>query len=254
MDIREILRRVRTGQSDNAIHKDMGVNRRTVAKYRHWAEEEGLLEGDLPDLGSLHQRLEKTMPEGPPPQNISTVEPYRELVIKLRKQKVEIAAIHQRLQERGFRGSYMAVYRFVRRMEPQTPEATVRVERPPGEEVQVDFGYAGKMLDEAGNLRKSWCFVMTLCWSRHQYVEFVFDQKVATWLSCHRHAFEFCGGVPQKVVIDNLKTAILKAVIDDPQVHIVIVSVLNTTDFSLIPIVRVHHATRVRSKREASIT
>lgn len=43
------------------------------------------------------------------------------------------------------------------------------------------------------------------------YVEFVFDQKIPTWLLCHQHAFEFFGGVPQRVVLDNLKSAIVKA-------------------------------------------
>jgi transposase len=76
------------------------------------------------------------------------------------------------------------------------------------------------MIDpQTGKLRKSWAFVMTLAWSRHQYVEFVWDQKVATFLRCHRNAFEFMGGVPERVRIDNLKTAILKAVFDDPQVQ-----------------------------------
>ena len=118
------------------------------------------------------------MPERLPPQNISSVEPYRKLVEKLVDQGVEIAAIRQRLEERGFDGSYAAVYRFVRRIKPLRGEATVRVERAPGNEGQVDFGYAGKMIDpETGKLRRTWAFVMTLAWSRHQYVEFVFDQR-----------------------------------------------------------------------------
>jgi hypothetical protein len=108
----------------------------------------------------------------------------------------------------------------VRRLEPGLSEATVRVERGPGEEAQVDFGYAGKMVDPAtGSLRRAWGFVMTLAYSRHQYVEFVFDQQVGTWLECHRHAFEFFGGVPRRLVIDNLKAAILRACWDDPQVQ-----------------------------------
>ena len=44
-----------------------------------------------------------------------------------------------------------------------------------------------------GEPRRTWCFVMTLCFSRHQYVEFVWDQTVATWLGCHRRAFEWFG-------------------------------------------------------------
>lgn len=60
---------------------------------------------------------------------------------------------------------------------------------------------------------------MTLSWSRHQYVEFVFDQKLETWLLLHRHAFEWFGGVPERIIIDNLKAAIVKACFDDPVVQ-----------------------------------
>jgi hypothetical protein len=58
---------------------------------------------------------------------------------------------------------------------------------------------------------------MTLCFSRHQCAEFVFDQKVATWLRCHRHAFEHFNGVPEKVIIDNLKSGISRACFHDPE-------------------------------------
>jgi len=220
MNIQEIIRRLRAGQSNRAIHDDLGVHRNTVKKYRQWAEEHNLLEGELPDLEILQQLLDETLPQASPPKNESSVEPYRELVERLRAEGVEIKAIHERLQERGYTGHYQSVWRFVRRLEGPKTKATVRVERPPGDEAQVDFGYAGKMIDPATNeLRRSWAFVMTLSYSRHQYVEFVFDQKVGTWLECHRHAFEFFGGVPQRVVIDNLKAAILRACWDDPQVQ-----------------------------------
>ena len=94
------------------------------------------------------------------------------------------------------------------------------METKPGEEAQVDFGYGGLMIDPAtGKLRKAWAFVMTLAWSRHQYVEFVWDQKIATFLRCFRNAWDFFGGVTERVRTDNLKAAILKAVYDDPQVQ-----------------------------------
>jgi transposase len=220
MDIHEIIRRLRAGQSDRAIQADLGVHRLTVKRYRQWATEQNLLAGELPDLEKLQALLDSTLPQNAPPQNVSSVEPYREMVERLRQEGVEIKAIHERLQERGYAGHYQSVWRFVQRLEGAKLKATVRVERPPGNEAQVDFGYAGRMIDPAtGQLRRSWGFVMTLAYSRHQYVEFVFDQKVGTWLECHRHAFEFFGGVPQRVVIDNLKAAILRACWDDPQVQ-----------------------------------
>ena len=220
MDVRELLLRIRAGASNRQIAQNLRVDRRTVGRYRKWAEEQGLLEGPLPPLGDLLILQEQTLPGRRPPQNTSSVEPYRELVTKLVKQNVEIAAIWCRLQEQEYTGSYSAVRRFVRQIKPRKPKATVRVERKPGEEAQVDFGYAGRMIDPVtGDLRRTWAFVMTQSWSRHQYVEFVFDQKVATWLRLHRNAFAWFDGIPLRVVIDNLKAAIVKAAWDDPEVQ-----------------------------------
>ena len=50
----------------------------------------------------------------------------------------------------------------------------------------------------------------TLSYSRHQYAELVFDQKVPTWLALHRRAFASFGGVPKRVVPDNLKAAVIR--------------------------------------------
>ena len=48
MDIREILRQLRQGQSNRAVERATGVHRKTVARYRAWAKKQSLLEGDLP--------------------------------------------------------------------------------------------------------------------------------------------------------------------------------------------------------------
>lgn len=220
MDIREILTQLQAGVSERQISRDLNLARQTVKRYRTWAEAEGLLTGVLPLVEELQAQLEQAMPSKVPPQNTSSVQPFAAVVQKLVAQEIEVAAIYQRLKERGFTGTYAAVYRFVRKLKPKQPKTTVRVERKPGEEGQVDFGYAGYLLDpETGQRRRAWVFVMTLSWSRHQYVEFVWDQKVETWLTCHRHAFEFFGGVPERVVPDNLKAAIVKACFEEPQVQ-----------------------------------
>jgi len=221
MDIRELLNQIRAQSSDRQVARDTGHHRSTVKRYREWAQAQGLLEGEMPPLEELQQRVTTSLPERTPPQNQSSVEAYREQIEKWVKANVEVAAIRQRLGEKGYTDSYAAVWRFVRRLkENDYSDMTVRAETKPGEEAQVDFGYAGTMIDpQTGKLRKTWAFVMTLSWSRHQYVEFVWDQKIATFLRCHRNAFEFLGGIPERVRIDNLKAAILKAVFDDPQVQ-----------------------------------
>lgn len=221
MDIREMLRLMQLGQSNRQIAAVLQINRKTVDKYYALAREKGLLEGELPALEDLERQLKTALPQQKPPQTVSSVEPYRDTVVRLRQQGVEIAAIRQRLRERfDYQGSYASVWRFVSKLEDKQPEATVRVEVNPGEEGQVDFGSAGRMIDpQTGKPRKAWVFVMTLSWSRHQYVEFVFDQKVETWLWLHRNALTFFGGVPERLVIDNLKAAIVRACWHDPQVQ-----------------------------------
>jgi transposase len=118
-------------------------------------------------------------------------------VQRLLSQKVEMVAIFQRLQDdHGFTGSYSAVRRYVHQLRPATPEAVVRVHSAPGEEMQVDFGSVGKLVDPAnGQLRSAYAFVATLCFSRHQYAELVFDQKVATWIALHRRALSLAPGM-----------------------------------------------------------
>ena len=182
VDIRTLLIHLRTRASDRDLNRSTGLARRTLARYRHWAQQHHLLEGDLPPVDEIQLLLEQTLPVPLPPQNHSSVEPFREIVVRLRRENVEIKALHARLKERGYRGSYASVRRFVATLEPHTPDACVRVETAPAEEAQIDFGEVGRLHDPlTGTNRKVYAFVMTLSWSRHQYVEFVFDQKLPTW-------------------------------------------------------------------------
>ncbi len=129
-----------------------------------------------------------------------------------------MTAMYQRLRDNhGYTGSYSAIRRYVHRVNPHTPEAIVRVHTAPGEELQVDFGSVGLLYDPVqGCRRPAYVFVATLCYSRHQYAELVFDQKTPTWIALHRHAFESFGGVPKRVVPDNLKPAVVHALVHDP--------------------------------------
>jgi len=145
-----------------------------------------------------------------------------DVVTLLLKDEVEMATIYRRLvKNHGYRGSYASVKRFVRRIKPLKPVGCIRIETAPGREAQVDFGSAGKLRDpKTGKMRQAYFFIMKLSWSRHMYGELVFDQKMGTWIRCHRNAFESFGGVPEEVVIDNLKAAVIKASLEDQTLSI----------------------------------
>jgi len=216
-EIRELIYRLRQGQGVRELAREQRLSRNTVRKYRDLAAEHGFLDGGraLPDGEALGRVL------GPPPaprHMRSTLEPFVEVVETLLAGNVEMMAIWQRLrQDHGYTGSYSSVRRYVARAHSKAPEAVCRIETKPGEEAQVDFGSAGPQWDgDSGRRRRAWAFVMTLSWSRHQYVEFVFDQKIETWLSCHERAFRWFGGVPTRVVLDNLKAGVIRPDLHDP--------------------------------------
>ena len=221
LDIREMVRRIQAGDGDRRIARDMQVSRKTVTKYRTWATQVGFHDGALPDPETLQARLAETLPVVSPPTVASSVVDFRDPIVAWRREGVECRAIHGLLRERHqFAGSYSAVYRFVRSLEPRTPDACVRIETAPGDVGQVDFGYAGRIRDSRDSVEKrAWVFVMTLGYSRHLYAELVFDQSVTTWLRCHRHAFEWFQGVPTRLIIDNAKCAVVKAIFHDPVIQ-----------------------------------
>jgi len=220
LDIREMVRRFRLGERDRRIARDLATSRNTVAKYRAWARKEGFLgPEDLPGPGVIEARLQETgSPDREKSGPTSLVEAHRAFVVEKREAGVEVTALLALLRERGFTGSYSAVLRFVQKLEDREPEKFLRIEVAPGEEAQVDFGYAGLLFDPlTQTLRRAWVFVMTLSFSRHQYSEIVFDQRVETFVALHVRAFEWFGGVPHRVVIDNLKAGITRAVLHDAE-------------------------------------
>jgi len=161
-------------------------------------------------------------PENLVPEHISKVEPYNEQVVEWVKQGAQATNIFNTLKRQNppFEGSYGSVLRFVQNIKDSIKEAFIVLDFEPGEATQVDFGSGPILYNPAtGKLQKTWFFVMILCSSRHMYVEFVWDQKVKTWLRCHKNAFAWFGGIPARIILDNFKAAILKACRYDPVVQ-----------------------------------
>jgi transposase len=219
-EIRQIIVRLRLGESDREVARAQAVGRKTVAAVRQRAQAQGWLDAAtaLPEDDALAQVLQPTRVRA---QNVSAVEPFRDDVLTWHAQSITATTIHRALvRKHQFGGSLSAIYRFLDRHAPSTPQATVMLEFEVAQCAQVDFGQ-GPLLPVHGERApvKTWIFVMTLAWSRHQYCEIVCDQKVHTWLACHRHAFEWFNGVPRTVMIDNPKCAITRACYFEPEVQ-----------------------------------
>lgn len=157
--------------------------------------------------------------EEPKRKKVSTIIlPYEDTVQVKVLQGLTAVRIHEDLvKETDFNGSYGTVKSFVRNIKKKMEPVYMHNVVLPGEEAQVDFGYAGRLYDSLGKLRKAWVFCYGFSFSKIDYYEVVFSQEVQTFLRCHVHAFRYFGGIPRIIKIDNLKSAVLKAHFYEPE-------------------------------------
>lgn len=215
---RHVLARMRLGDTDRQIARLGLMGRRKAAEVRGLAQSLGWLDPSvqLPDEATLAQQLHQPQPRA---QTVSQVQPFGAEVRQWHDQGIQGTTIYQALvRKHQFEGSYSAVRRYLQTLPPPSVDATTPLEFEPGEVGQVDFGKGPCITDVyTGEVIDTWIFCMVLAWSRHMYAELVRDQKVPTWLACHRRAFEWFGGVPRRLILDSLKSGITKACYFEPQ-------------------------------------
>ena len=166
----------------------------------------------------------------------SSAAPYRDAILEKLELGLTVQRVFQDLQEEyGYAHSYESVKRYVRKLARRRRAVGV-MHSLPGEEAQVDFFQGAPTLDATtGQWRRPWVFRMTLCHSRHGYEEAVWDQKVATFLRLHENAFRDLGGVVKVVRHDNLKAAVVRACLYDPDVNVVYEAFSKHWGFTALP-------------------
>ena len=202
----------RAGHSRREIARLTGVHRETVGKYVAQAAVENRppAPSGSRDLGSG---------AGPPGAKSACCEFHAQIVAKL-EAGLSAQRIHQDLvAEHGARMSYWSVRRYVAKLSGTTPLPFRRLETPPGEEAQVDFGTGAWVVTREGKRRRPWIFRMVLSHSRKAYSEAVWRQTTDNFITCLENAFHHFGGTVQRLVIDNLKAAVPQADWYDPDIH-----------------------------------
>ena len=157
------------------------------------------------------------------------VEPFREIIVAKLELGLTATRIHQDLvAEHGFRPKYHSVRRYVARLQRSSPLPYRRMETAPGEQAQIDFGTGAPVVIPDNQplpvgvktrRRKTHVFRMVLSHSRKAYSEVVYRQTTDNFIGCIENAFHYFGGVPQTLVIDNLKAAVTKADWFDPELN-----------------------------------
>lgn len=231
IDIVEILVHWYAGRSRNEVAASLGIDRKTIRKYLAPAEAAGFCPGGptvseqqwadrvrewFPSLADTRLR-QVTWP---------AIEVHHEYITGQLKAGVTVATVHQRLRdEHGLAVSYASLRRYVAANLPEeVRRSRVTVLNPypvePGAEAQIDYGRLGMWTDPATGKRHTvQAFAMVLCCSRHIFVRPVIKMDQRAWTECHVEAFVFFGGVPARLVPDNLKTGVDKPDLYDPKIN-----------------------------------
>ncbi len=149
----------------------------------------------------------------------SKLDPYKAQIRRwLAAHPYSAQQLFQRLREVGFDGGYTIVKSYVAEVRPRRVPAFLTLSFAPGECAQIDWGEYGTV-SVGETRRKLSFFVMVLCYSRLMYVAFTCTQTMEQFLACHQQAFDFFGSrLPAKLMVDNLKSAVLRRFIGEPPV------------------------------------
>jgi transposase len=219
--VQSILSLHTQGWSRRRIARELGIDRETVSRYVELDQRSAAvceLDGGvskpanapIPGPGSsalVEPTLAPIEPSGPGRR--SDCEPWREVIVAKRDAGLSARRIYQDLtSEHAAQVSYDSVRRFMRRLGWTRPLPFRRLECAPGQEAQVDFGKGAPIVSRDGKRRKTHVFRIVLSHSRKAYSESTYRQTTEDFLGALENAFEHFGGVPQTLIIDNLKAAV----------------------------------------------
>jgi transposase len=182
------------GRSVRSVARELGFSRNTVRKY----------------LGQPEPRRHEAGPRRRPVRDV--VAPRIEALIEEwssrtgGKQRVTGTRVLRELRAEGVEVGHTLVRAILAERRRAAAEVFVPLVHRPGDEAQVDF--FDVLVDVAGERRRAWLFLLRLMHGGRDFVWLYERQDQVSFLDGHVRAFEALGGVPRRVVYDNLKAAV----------------------------------------------
>lgn len=140
----------------------------------------------------------------------SILEPFIPRIESLLKDCPSLSGtqIYQKLCTYGYVGSPSTIRRFLSKARPKPQRSFLPLNFEPGEALQIDFGDCGYM--QQGNRKIRLCICAgVLCYSRLLYAQLIPSEKQEYTFAFLMNAFQFFGGVPRRIIVDNFKGAVL---------------------------------------------
>lgn len=181
------------GSKNAFIARQLGCHRNTVGNI---IAREGLIEKQTRIKGSVYAAVD---------------EKIKVYLNKDRKEKVSVLRMYEIFRdEYGIKSTYVNLCKYIQKYHPKSKEAFGVQITEPGEVAEIDFGYLGMFPGTRGTLVKTYGLVVVLHFSKLGFYAITYDQKLETLIKELERAFVYFNGVPLRLKVDNMKTAILK--------------------------------------------
>ena len=229
-EVLDVLQRRHKRESIKRISRQTRRSKNTVKLYLAKAKELGWVAEIHEPTEKLAAEVKRQLKPGPVPgignETNHQLDPHREQIrswlfepARGIRRPLTLTKVHILLTRMGIFVSYPSLYRYAKNVLGYKVKGTTVRMAPtkPGEVAEADFGYLGLIPDqETGRMRKLWALIVTLVWSRHQYAHLTHGQTIRDFFTGLEAAWNFFGGIPERLVIDNLTPAIRKADHYDP--------------------------------------
>jgi transposase len=219
IDVKELVRRWSAGHSIRKIARETGADRGTVARYVAAGKELGVAPGHAFSDDEVHEVAQRVQgrPQYDASAEWSEVAQHRERIAEWlgKKRPLRMTKIHTLLvREHGLAAGYDTLRRYAtQELDWHRKAPTVLLDDPaPGQEAQVDFGKMGMLFDAvAERMRMLWALVVTLSFSRYQFVWPSFSQSTEAVCEGLDRAWWFFGAMSKTIIPDNTR-----AMVKDP--------------------------------------
>ena len=186
------------GKSIRSVARELSVSRNTVNRYLRLPEpvRKESVPRPRPVMEKVAARIDEIQSEW-----AHRVTP---------KQRLTGSRLHRQLIEDHYQVGITTVRDYLREKRRQKAEVYVPLVHRPGEEGQVDFFEV--TVEESGELRKAWKLVFHLPYSGRDFLWFYDSCDQLAFLDGHVRAASHFGGMPRRVVYDNLAAAVKRRV------------------------------------------
>jgi len=185
-------------RSIRSVAREMGVSRNTISKYLETSEPVRKVTAPRPSpvTDKIAPRIDEILS-----QWSGRLTP---------KQRLTGSRMHRQLVEEGYQTGITVVRDYLCEKRRRKAEVFIPLVHRPGEEGQFDF--FDVTVEEDGDFRRVWKLVLHLPYSGRDFVRLYDSCDQLSFLDGHVRAAAHFGGLPQRLVYDNLTAAVKRRV------------------------------------------